>query len=197
MSILFGLTGGIGSGKSTAASYFKELGAIIIDADEISRKLVKPGRVAWNEIKEEFGAHYINPDKSLNREKIAVEVFQDNKKRRLLESIIHPRVLVEEQKLYQSYKNSNPEAVVIIDSALMIESKNYKNVDKVILLTCSEDLQIRRVMDRSGESKKIVINRIKAQMSLEKKLKYADHVLNNNGTKGELQAQINKLYKNL
>ena len=109
MSILIGLTGGIGSGKSLAASYFKELGANIIHADYIGRKLVEPGEPAWNEISKEFGEDYFNQDQSLNREKIAAEVFQNDEKRSILENIIHPRVLSEEQKLYNSYKLSNPD----------------------------------------------------------------------------------------
>ena len=103
MSTLIGLTGGIGSGKSLAASYFKELGANIIHADRISRRLVEPGQAAWKEIFDEFGENYFNPDQSLNREKIAAEVFQNNEKRILLEKIIHHRVLAEEQNLYYKY----------------------------------------------------------------------------------------------
>ena len=139
MSILIGLTGSIGSGKSLAASYFKEVGAYIIHADHISRQLVQPGQAAWKEISEEFGIEYFNRDQSLNRGKIATEVFQNDEKRSILENIIHPRVLAEEQKLYNSYQLSNPKAVVIIDSPLLIESKNHKNVDKVLFQQIGKD----------------------------------------------------------
>lgn len=197
MSTLIGLTGGIGSGKSLAASYFKELGAKIIHADHISRQLVEPGQAAWKEISQEFGVDYFNQDQSLNREKIAAEVFENDEKRSILENIIHPRVLAEEQKLYNSYQLSNPEAVVIIDSALLIESENYKNVDKVILVKCTVDLQIRRVMERNGKSQEDVKNCLKTQMPLEEKVKYTDYILNNEGTREELKSEVFSLYKKL
>ena len=194
MSTLVGLTGGMGSGKSLASSYFKDYGAKVIYADDICRQLMEPGQVSWKEISHEFGFDYINQDNSLNRDKIAAEVFKNDEKRVTLENILHPRVLAEEQKLYASYCLENPDVLVIIDSALMIESGNYKNVDKVILVKCSMDLQIRRVLERKEITKKDVINRINAQMPLEKKIKYADYIINNEGTRDELKSQVYKLF---
>ena len=194
MSILLGLTGEIGSGKSLAASYFKKLGAKIIDADLVSRQLVEPGQAAWNDLIKMFGIEFFNPDQTLNREKIAAEVFQNAEKKSLLENIIHPRVMAEEQKLYNSYQQSNPEAVVMIDSPLLIESGNYKNVDKIIVVQSSADLQIRRVMARNGYSHEDAKNRLKTQMPLKKKLKHSDYTLNNAGTRDELKVQVCNLY---
>ena len=197
MSMLIGLTGGIGSGKSLAASYFKELGAKIIHADRISRQLVEPGQAAWEEIFDEFGENYFNPDQSLNREKIAAEVFQNNERRILLEKIIHHRVLAEEQNLYYKYQKLDPVAVVIIDSPLLIESENHKNVDKVILVKCSVDLQIQRTIGGNGKPYREIKNRIKTQMPLEEKVKYADYILNNYDTREELKSQVYNLYAKL
>lgn len=197
MSTLIGLTGGIGSGKSLAASYFKELGAKIIHADRISRQLVEPGQAAWKEIFDGFGENYFNPDQSLNREKIAAEVFQNNEKRTLLEKIIHHRVLAEEQNLYYKYQKLDPVAVVIIDSPLLIESENHKNVDKVILVKCSVDLQIQRAMERNGNYHTDIKNRLEAQMPLVEKLKYTDYTLNNDGTREELKSQVFNMYTEL
>ena len=197
MSILIGLTGGIGSGKSLAASYFKELGAKIIDADLLSRQLVESGQPAWKEIVKEFGKEILNPDQSLNREQIAAEVFQNDAKRTILENIIHPRVFAEERKVYQDQNKSNPKAVVIIDAALLIESGNYKNVDRVIIVQSSAETQIQRVMDRNGMSREEVKNRLKTQMSLEEKIKLADYILNNECTREELKSQVCSLYLQL
>ena len=174
MSILIGLTGNIGSGKSLAASYFKELGTYIIDADLISRQLVVPHQPAWEEIVDKFGNEYLNPDKTLNRSKLAVEVFQSDKKRHALEVILHYRVIAEEKKIYSDHQKIDPEAVVIIDSPLLIESQNYKIVAKVIIVQSTQELQIQRVMNRDGEARALVENRLKSQMSLEQKLNYAD-----------------------
>jgi len=194
MSILIGLTGNIGSGKSLAASYFKELGTYIIDADLISRQLVVPHQPAWEEIVDKFGDEYLNPDKTLNRSKLAVEVFQSDKKRRALEVILHHRVIAEEKKIYLDYQKIDPEAIVIIDSALLIESQNYKNVAKVIIVQSTQELQIQRVMNRDGESRASVKNRLKSQMSLEEKLNYADYVLDNTSGRDLLKSQVHRLY---
>ena len=194
MSILIGLTGNIGSGKSLAASYFKELGTYIIDADLISRQLVVPHQPAWEEIVDKFGNEYLNPDKTLNRSKLAVEVFQSDKKRHALEVILHHRVIAEEKKIYSDHQKIDPEAVVIIDSALLIESQNYKNVDKVIIVQSTQELQIQRVMNRDGESRASVKNRLKSQMSLEQKLNYADYVIDNTSSRDQLKSQVYRLY---
>jgi len=194
MSILIGLTGNIGSGKSLTASYFKELGAYIIDADLISRELVIPHQPAWEEIVDKFGNEYLNPDKTLNRSKLAVEVFQSDKKRHALEVILHHRVIAEEKKIYSDHQKIDPEAVVIIDSALLIESQNYKNVAKVIIVQSTQELQIQRVMSRDGESCASAKNRLKSQMSLEEKLNYADYVLYNTSGRDLLNSQVHRLY---
>ena len=194
MSILVGLTGGMGSGKSLAASYFKELGAYIIHADLLSRQLAVPYQPAWEEIIAEFGSEYLNPDKTLNKSKLAVEVFQNNKKRNVLEGILHPRVIAEEQKIYFDRQKIDPEAIVVIESALLIESQNYKNVDKVIVVQSTQELQIQRVVNRDRNSSISVKNRLKSQMPLEEKLNYADYVLDNTSSRDELKSQIYRLH---
>ena len=197
MSILVGLTGGMGSGKSLAASYFKELGAYIIHADLLSRQLAAPYQPAWEEIIDEFGSEYLNPDKTLNKSKLAVEVFQNDKKRNALEGILHPRVIAEEQKIYSDRQRIDPEAVVVIESALLIESQNYKNVDKVIVVQSTQELQIQRVVNRDGNPSISVKNRLKSQMPLEEKLNYADYVLYNISGRDQLKSQAQLLYSEL
>jgi len=185
MSILIGLTGNIGSGKSLAASYFKELGAYIIDADLISRQLVLPHQPAWEEIVDKFGDEYLNSDKTLNRSKLAVEVFQSDKKRHSLEVILHHRVIAEEKNIYLDHHKIDP---------VLIESQNYKNVAKVIIVQSTQELQIQRVMNRDGESRALVENRLKSQMSLEEKLNYADYVLDNTSSRDLLKSQVHRLH---
>ena len=197
MSILVGLTGGMGSGKSLAASYFKELGAHIIHADLLSRQLAAPYQPAWEEIIDEFGSEYLNPDKTLNKSKLAVEIFQNDKKRNALEGILHPRVIAEEQKIYSDRQRIDPEAIVIIESALLIESQNYKNVDKVIVVQSTQELQIQRVVNRDGNPSISVKNRLKSQMPLEEKLNYADYVLYNISGRDQLKSQAHRLYSEL
>jgi dephospho-CoA kinase len=197
MSILIGLTGNTGSGKSLAASYFKELGAFIIDADLICRQLVVPYKPAWKEIVGQFGRKYLNFDETLNRSMLAIEIFQNDIKRDVLESILHHRVIEEEKKKYFDCQKIDPQAIVIIDSALLIESKNYKNVDKVIIIKSNEELQIKRVMNRDNKSRTAVKNCIQSQISLEKKMIYADYCIDNTSDRNLLRNQVHNLYTTL
>ena len=197
MSVLVGLTGCMGAGKSLAASFFLEQGAYIIDADVICRELVKPGKPAWKEIFDTFGREYFNLDDSLNRKKLAALVFGSNNKRIALEAILHHRVIAEEKVRYHSYQKKYPNAVVIIDAALLIESGNYETTDKVIVIQSNEEVQIQRVMKRSSESRESVIKRLEQQMPLEEKLKYADYVLYNKSDQEYLKTQVFDLYLEL
>ena len=197
MSLLVGLTGGMGSGKSLAASYFKALGAQMIDADRISRELVAPGKPAWKEIIEEFGSNVLNPDQTLNRKQIAAIVFNDESKRKKLEDIIHLRVIVEERRLYEKYRQKNSRVLAVIDAALLIESGNYKNVDKVVVVQCGKEEQIRRVMERDGTARSEVENRLNSQMPLEEKVVFGDYILRNDDTRESLKSQVGELYRNL
>jgi dephospho-CoA kinase len=197
MSVLVGLTGCMGAGKSLAASFFLEQGACIIDADAICRELVKPGKPAWKEIFDTFGSEYFNPDDSLNRKKLAALIFENNNKRIALEAILHHRVIVEEKVRYHSYQKLYSNAVVIIDSALLIESGNYKTTDRVIVIDSNEEVQIERVMKRSSESRETVKKRLEQQMPLEEKLKYADYVLYNKSDQEYLKTQVFDLYLEL
>ena len=197
MSVLVGLTGCMGAGKSLAASFFLEQGAYIIDADAICRQLVRPGKPAWKEIFDTFGSEYFNPDDSLNRKKLAALIFENNNKRIALEAILHHRVIAEEKVRYHSYQKKYPNAVVIIDAALLIESGNYEATDKVIVIQSNEEVQIQRVMKRSSESRESVIKRLEQQMPLEEKLKYADYVLYNESDQEYLKTQVFDLYLEL
>ena len=197
MSVLVGLTGCMGAGKSLAASFFLEQGAYIIDADEICRQLVKPGKPAWKEIFDTFGSEYFNPDDSLKRKELAALIFENNNKRIALEEILHHRVIDEEQVRYHSYQKINPNAVVIIDAALLIESGNHKTTDRVIVIRSNEELQIQRVIKRSAESRESIKKRLEQQMPLEEKLKYADYILYNESDQKYLKKQVLFLYLEL
>ena len=197
MSLLVGLTGGMGSGKSLAASYFRELGAQMIDADRISRELVAPEKPAWKEIIKEFGSSVLNSDQTLNRKQVAAIVFNDESKRKKLEDIIHPRVIVEERRLYEKYRQENSRVLAVIDSALLIESGNYNNVDTVVVIQCGREEQIRRVMERDGTARSEVEKRLDSQMRLEEKVGFGDYILRNDGTRESLKSQVGELYRDL
>ena len=197
MSLLVGLTGGIGSGKSLAARFFKEEGAYIIDADELSRDLVQPGKPALKEIVDFFGDFILELDGTLNREKLAEIVFQDVNKKKALEVILHPKIIEKEQEEYSIIRANDPSAIVIIDAALLIESGNFECVDKVIVVQSSEEQQVKRILSRSFLTYNQVVARIKNQMSLADKNKYADFILDNRLQPEDLMKNVVEVYKKL
>lgn len=197
MSLLVGLTGGMGSGKSLAAKFFAEQGAHIIDADQISRDLVRPGQPALKEIVDVFGEDILDPSGNLDREALAKIIFEDTEKKSVLEAILHPKVLAREQEKYLSISTSNPSAIVIVDAALLIESGNYKNVDKVIVVQSKEEEQVQRILSRGSQSYDQAIARIKNQMSFEDKSKYADYILDNQSKPEDLRQKVHEIYAKL
>ncbi|MEC7786512.1 MAG: dephospho-CoA kinase [Nitrospinota bacterium] len=197
MSLLVGLTGGMGSGKTLASSFFHELGAHIIDADLICRKLVEPGQPALQEITDYFGKLIIDKSGNLNRNKLGQLVFCDSKKREKIENILHPKVFKVEKLNYKAICKINPKALVIVDAALLIESANYKEMDKVILINADEKIRIQRILSRGKWNQEEIVARLKSQMPNEEKIKYADFVLENSKDKTYLKEQVKNLYTKL
>ena len=197
MSLLVGITGGMGSGKTLTASIFHECGAHILDADAICRKLVEVGQPALKEISERFGKNIINEFGKLDRKKLAQVIFGDLKKKKELENILHPRVFKFEKQEYKDICQKNPKALVIIDAALLIESGNYMTMDKVIVVNADRKSQIKRVMGRTGWDRDEVVARINNQMPIKEKIKYADFVLDNFANEDFLRKKVKELYKKL
>ena len=191
-----GLTGGIGSGKTTVAELFKELGAYVIDADELARRVVEPGKPAWEEIKKEFGEKVLNPDQTLNRQKLAEIVFSDPKAKARLEKITHPRIGEEIIKELKRAKELGAK-LAIIDAPLLLESPLAKWVKPVIVVVADEKVRIERVCKRDGVSPEEVKARIKNQSPDAEKIKKADYVIENNSGLKELKEKVKELWKKL
>lgn len=175
--ILVGLTGGVATGKSTVAAMFKRCGAVVIDADELARDAVAPGKPAWRDIVTIFGGKVLNPDRTINRHALGAIVFRSPAKRRRLEQIIHPRVAREQQRLTKRAARKDPHAVVIYDVPLLFEAGIDKRVDAIIVVTADQKTQIARLKKRNGLSRAEALRRIKSQMPLSKKIGQADYVM--------------------
>ena len=197
LSLLVGLTGGMGSGKTLSASFFKDLGAFILDADMICRKLVKPGQAAWKEIEAVFGKEIFTGSGSLDRRKLADIIFGDPEKKQTLEDILHPKVFEFERLEYDAIRKEHPNALVIVDAALLIESGNYKKMDKVIVVNSDEKNRINRILARSELSRDEIADRIKNQMPSDEKVRYADFVLENSLDKGNLLSKVIDIHTKL
>ncbi len=191
------MTGGIGSGKSTAAKMFKKKGAYILDADLICRELVEPGKPALREIQDHFGEKVIRQDGQLDRPELSRIVFDDPSKKKALEDILHPKVFEEEKNRYEVLRQKEGPVLVFVDAALLIESGNYRNMDKNIVVTCSDEERIERLLKRDTLTKEEILKRIKNQAPLSKKIKFADYVLENSHDIQSLELEIEKVYTEL
>jgi dephospho-CoA kinase len=197
LSLLVGLTGGMGSGKTLAASFFKQLGAFILDADLICRKLVEPEQPASREISEIFGKEVFTASGVLDRKKLANIIFKNPQKKGILEGILHPKIFEIEELKYEAIRKEHPNAVVIVDAALLIESGNYKKMDKVIVVNSDEKNRINRIISRSQMSQNEVKARIDNQMPSEEKVQYSDFILENLLDKDSLRSNVIDIYKQL
>ncbi len=189
-----GLTGSIGTGKTTVLNLFKELGAYVISADQIVHKLLKREDIK-KKIKKEFG-NVFTQEGEIDRKKLADIIFKNKEKRKKLESIIHPEVFKELDKFFKKVGEKDPDAVAIAEIPLMIETGSYKNYDLVIVVYAPEDLQIKRLKEKGMEEEDILV-RIKSQMPIEKKVKYADIVIKNTGSLEQLKKEVESVYKKL
>ena len=172
-----GLTGSIAVGKTFVCDVLRELGCHIIDADVISRDVVGPETDGLKQIVREFGPLVLKEDGELDRGKLGEIVFADPAKRQLLNSIVHPLVIEEQNRLIRALEEEYPDGIVVVDAALMIESGGYKRFDKLIVVFCDPELQLRRLMERNGLSEAEARQRIDSQMPHEEKKRFATHLI--------------------
>lgn len=189
---IIGLTGGIGTGKSTAEEIFKRLGAYVIDADSIVHQLYKQEHIK-EKLKQIFTEDIFDNNQDIDRKKVARIVFSDKTKRKVLEEIIHPEVNKYIDEWLNQIEKNNPDAVAIVSVPLMIETGSYKKYQKIILVYAPKELQIERLI-KKGYSYEEAVSRINAQMDIEEKLKYADYVIMNTSTLENLENQVKRVF---
>ncbi|MDR9791626.1 MAG: dephospho-CoA kinase [Bacillaceae bacterium] len=195
MTMIIGLTGGIASGKSTVSEMLKKRGIPVIDADLIAREVVEVGKKAYTEIVNAFGKEILNEDLTINRARLGSIVFQNEDKRKKLNSIVHPEVRLEMKRRQEQLISEGAKAVVL-DIPLLFESNLKHLVDKVIVVYTGEKNQLERLMKRNNFSKEEALSRINAQMPLKEKVKFADAVINNDGTLEETEQQLENILMN-
>jgi len=194
---ILGLTGNIACGKSTVAAIFKELGATLIDADKVARDIVGKGNPALKKIIKHFGNEILNKDGTLNREKLGRKVFNDEKARQILNDITHPEIFKEINNLIEKYR-SEGQKIVIIEATLIVEREKLKKIiDKLIVVSASKDIQIKRLKERDGFSKEHAILRINSQIPIEEKIKHADYVIHNDSDISNIKNQVETIWKDL
>ena len=183
--LVVGLTGNIGCGKSSLSDIFRAEGIKIIDADIIARQIYE-GEKLLSKVYETFGNDIKNEDGSLNRKALGRIVFSDDEKLIQLNKLTHPVIRQKVSDEIEEYKSQNEE-IVILDAALLVESDYLNFIDKLLVVTCKENIQIERIIARDNCSIEEALGRIKSQMSQENKVKYADYVIDNSATLSELR----------
>ena len=186
-----GLTGGIASGKSTVAELFAELGAAIIDTDVIAREVVLPGQPALDEVREAFGDTVFNAEGTLDRAALRALIFADDHARRQLEDILHPRI--QQATLKQTQRAGGDYQIIVVP--LLAESPLKSCVDRILVVDCDEDTQIRRLLARDAETEEQARRILAAQSSREERLSIADDVVDNDGDLAATSSQVAALHE--
>ena len=192
-----GLTGGISTGKTTVGTMFVEMGCHLIDSDRITHELFEPGEAVHESVVARFGAGIRDVDGRIDRSRLGEIVFNNPARRETLNGLVHPAVIERQKEFLASVESRDPDAIAIVDAALMIEVGTYKNYDKVVVVTCSPDQQRSRLIEREGLSAEEIEKRIQSQMPLEEKAKYADFVIDNSGPLESTRRQVVSTYEKL
>jgi dephospho-CoA kinase len=194
---VIGLTGGIATGKSTVSAILKNAGAVIIDADRIARRVVKKNLPAYRQILAHFGESVLLPDGEINRAALGNLIFNDSRKKQLLNSIVHPHVRKETDRRLRHIAKNNPNALVILDIPLLLEAGMRKDLSEVIVVYAPEDIQIKRLMERDHISQEDALARIRSQMPIEKKKSLATMVIDNSGQIEDTRKQTLEILQRL
>ncbi|MET0645480.1 MAG: dephospho-CoA kinase [Pyrinomonadaceae bacterium] len=192
-----GLTGSIAVGKSYVSGVLAELGCRVVDADVVARRVVEPGAEGLRRIVEAFGDWVLMPDGTLDRARVSAVIFKDEAKRELINSLLHPLIIAEQDELLRRWESEDPRGIGVVDAALMIESGGHGRFDKLVVVHCRPEVQLERLMRRNGLSHEEAMSRIAAQMPQEEKLRYADFKIDTSGSYEETRSRTLEVYAEL
>jgi dephospho-CoA kinase len=193
-----GLTGGLASGKSTVAAFFRELGAFHVDADRIANELIAPGGAAEREVVARFGSGIVGGTGAIDRKTLAAIVFADPRALADLNALVHPRVRGEiGRRIGDRESGASPAPVALVDAALLVESGLNHDLDALIVVSCNEETQIARAVARGGLAEGEARARVAAQAPLQQKLDAADYVIDNEADLDETKRQVRDVWAEL
>jgi dephospho-CoA kinase len=199
MALIIGLTGGIVSGKSTVARMFKDLGAKIVDADKLGHQVILPQGAAWKRIIKTFGKDILQKDQTINREKLGKIVFANQDLLKKLNKITHPEIikLIKKEISLAKDKSKEEKKILIIDAALIYETKIDRLMDKIIVVYLDEEEQIERLIKRNNLSEKEALQKIKSQIPLKEKIEIADYVIDNSNSLDKTKEQVERIWQKI
>jgi dephospho-CoA kinase len=196
-----GLTGGLASGKSfvghTLVGLGADLGCLLIQADELGHQVQEPGGEAYPGVVREFGPGILNEDGYIDRRRLAAEVFRDPERLHKLNALVHPYVHARRRKLEEDFARTHPDGIAVTEAAILIETGSYREYDRLIVAFCRPEQQVERAMARDRLTREEVLDRMRQQMPLEEKVKYADYVVDTSGPKADTVAQTQVVYDSL
>lgn len=193
----FGLTGGVASGKTTVAQYFRGLGARIIDADRIGHDLLSRSSPAYSEVVQAFGRGIVDASGEIDRRRLGALAFADPARLAQLNAILHPRIISRVEEHAAEYSQQEPGAVILVDAALIFEAGIGARFIKVVVAWCRPEQQLDRLMAKAGISREAAEKRIATQMPVEEKRRRADFVIDCSGSKEDARRQAERLYPQL
>jgi dephospho-CoA kinase len=192
-----GLTGGLASGKSLVGHALAELGCLLIRSDDLGREAQEPRGEAFEGIVREFGAGILTAEGLIDRRRLAAEVFADPERLKQLNALVHPFVFARQRKLQADFFALHPDGIAVTEAAILVETGSYRDYDRLIVAFCRPEQQVERAMARDRLTREEVLDRMRQQMPLEEKLKYADFVVDTSGTKAATLAQTEAVYHSL
>ncbi len=196
MTKVIGLTGGIGSGKSTVSQYLAELGAVILDADKVGHEVFKPNTEAWHEVVTAFGKQILTPSGEVDRKKLGGIVFSHPESLSRLNQIMHPRMHDVMKAQIEEYRRQGVD-MVVLEAAILIEANWTSLVDEVWVTVAAEAKVLERLKKQRGLVEEQTLSRIRSQLSTEERVKHADVVINNDGDLNEVKAKVKELWERL
>jgi dephospho-CoA kinase len=192
-----GLTGGLASGKSLVGTALAGLGCYLIQADELGHKVLLPGGEAYDAVVHEFGEAILDDEGMIDRRRLAALVFNRPERLEKLNSLVHPPVIRREQEIEEDIARRDPQAITVVEAAILVETGSYERFDKLIVAVCTPEQQIERAMRRDRFTKEEVMARLSRQLPLEEKIKVADYVIDTSGSKEQTLAQVRDVYHSL
>ena len=189
-----GLTGGLACGKTFVGQALADLGCHLIQADELGHEILLPGGEAYADVVREFGPGILNQDGTIDRKRLAAEVFAKPERLEALNRLVHPHVFRRERELIDRFAKADPRGIVVVEAAILIETGTFKNYDRLILVECEEQQQVARALKRDHTDRADVLARIRRQMPLDEKRKFAHYVIDTSGSKEDTLRRVREVY---
>lgn len=195
--IRVGLTGGLATGKSFVGRVLEELGCYVVRADELGHEALATGGEVYAGIVAEFGPSILNAEGAIDRKKLAAEVFEHPHRLAVLNEFVHPFVIRREEEFIEGVRRRDPGGIVVVEAAILIETGSFRRFDRLILVVCTEEQQIERAMRRDGSTRDEAEARLKRQMPLAEKRKYADYLIDTSGSTDSTIEQTRHVYESI